>query len=410
MPSSILSDMDGMATYQQLRLEPLSRDLFNNRITTVEDLRNILKDSSFIAIDTEHTPVTSEKDRILHQVGLACIQTLGQENTPRTNDASLSTSHPYLQQFYTKSQIRALTLNIESSKEEQDAIFRLRGGKNMPARRPRRFGRERQVKLEDLEETIIDFIQSCNTKTSLVLIGFEMAAEWTYLFRNFPGAMPFFSAWVDVRDIAKDITPLGVIPGLMPLLQIFGYHWKDLKPARENPNDGISDNAGVDAVASCALADALLRSKNHEKLRFRQQCGTIARIFTRKKGLQSPPDVWDRFSATIRTSGPLPCMINSEMKLARQFFDYSPQFSGIISNEMAYLTFRSQEQLEQFISATHGLVLDTGETLSVQVYYQEDDVTEVRKIEQNEKRDLRERKRLGSTPSEVIELTGFFPE
>ena len=63
-----------------------------------------------------------------------------------------------------------------------------------------------------------------------------MAAEWTYLFENFPQAIPFFSAWMDIRDIAKDLTSsVGVIPGLTSLLQIFGYHWKDLQPSRKIP-------------------------------------------------------------------------------------------------------------------------------------------------------------------------------
>lgn len=95
----------------------------------------------------------------------------------------------------------------------------------MPTRRRHRFGREQQVDLENLEETVIEFIQSCEGKGSLVLMGFEMAAEWTYLSRNFSRAVPFFSAWVDLRDIGKDISSsVGVIPGLVSLLKIFGYY------------------------------------------------------------------------------------------------------------------------------------------------------------------------------------------
>lgn len=103
----------------------------------------------------------------------------------------------------------------------------------MPARRSHRFGLEQQVDLNNLETAITDFAQSCNKKVKLVLIGFEMAAEWEYLFSLFPRAMPLFSAWVDLRDIANDIaSSVGVIPGLGPLLQHFGYHWKDIKPGR----------------------------------------------------------------------------------------------------------------------------------------------------------------------------------
>lgn len=140
----------------------------------------------------------------------------------------------------------------------------------MPARRSHRFGQQQWVNLENLEAAIVDFIQSCpRKKINLVLVGFEMAAEWTYLYTVFPRAMPFFSAWMDLRDIAQDITSsVGVIPGLVSLLQTVGYHWKDVQPGRGNCNGGNADNAGDDAIATCALVTALLSSKNQEKLRF----------------------------------------------------------------------------------------------------------------------------------------------
>ncbi|OAQ59962.1 hypothetical protein VFPPC_10053 [Pochonia chlamydosporia 170] len=211
-------------TYKQLQWEPSSRDLFNNRITTIKSLRNALPDSTFLAIDTEHVAITNEKDRILHQVGLAHLPTL--QDSSQTD----TTNQPSLQNFCTTNQIQALTLNINIPKEELDTFICLRGGKNMPARRSHRFGQQQQVNLENLEAAIVDFIQGCpRKKTNLVLIGFEMAAEWTYLYKAFPRAMPFFSAWMDLRDIVQDITSsVGVIPGLVSLLQTVGYHWKDV--------------------------------------------------------------------------------------------------------------------------------------------------------------------------------------
>ncbi|EHK25313.1 uncharacterized protein TRIVIDRAFT_62005 [Trichoderma virens Gv29-8] len=240
-----MENSNGMAAYEQLQGEPVSSELFHNRITTMQGLLNALEDSAFIEIDTEHIPICK-----------ICLQEL--------------TSHIF---------------NINLVKEKQDEIIRLRGKGGVPTRRRHRFGREQQVDLENLEGAIVDFIQGCDSKANLVLIGFEMAAEWTYLSRNFPQAIPFFSAWVDLRDIAKDVTSsVGIIPGLVSLLKIFGYHWKDLQPGRKNLTDGIADNAGDDAVATCALANALLDSGNQEKLKFRRECGRIARISTKKKG------------------------------------------------------------------------------------------------------------------------------
>ena len=155
------------------------------------------------------------------------------------------------------------------------------------------------------------------------------------------------------------------------------------------------------------MAQALLASDNQKKLKFRQECGQIARIFTKKKGYQVPGH-HDRFIATIRAQGPLPSTISAGMKLARQFFDYPPQSAAIMSEETAYLTFRSQDQLKQFITATHGLALPTGEILSVQDSSSENRATESENSGQKEKQGLRERKRLERNRSEVEDLGSLF--
>ncbi|KAL6786194.1 hypothetical protein J3E68DRAFT_421134 [Trichoderma sp. SZMC 28012] len=395
-----------MATYKQLQREPVTRELFNNRITTLQGLQNFLNNSAFVAIDTEHFSFTSEEDRILHQVGLAYVQNLTQD-LPRTSAPSHNTSRPYLPEFYANNEVRALTLNINLGKEKRDEItFKRQGG--LPVRRRHRFGREQLVDLRNLEGAIMDFIKSCNGKANLVLMGFEMAAEWTYLSRYFPQVIPFFSAWVDLRDIAKDITSsVGIIPGLVSLLKMFGYHWKDIQPGKKDLDDGLADNAGDDAVATCALANALLDLENQEKLKFRQECGKIAGISTKRNGFRSP-NIRDRFVATISADGPLPSTINSGMKVAGQFFNYSPQSTGIMSKETAYLTFKSQEQMNQFVTAVHGQSLPTGEILSVQGRVQEQKATAKENSEKKEKQELRKGKKLARAGSEVDDIGYLF--
>ncbi|WAO84544.1 Hypothetical protein NCS54_00176100 [Fusarium falciforme] len=266
---------NNIATYEHLQREPASRDLFSNRITRLQGLRNALKDSAFLVIDTEHVAITNEKDRILHQVGLAYFPAPAPDSTTSPN-----TDRPNLRDICAAKQLKGLTLNIKIDQGRQDGLVRTGGHLGMPVRRAHRFGQERQVDLEDLEAAILDFIQSCDKKANLVMIGFGMAAEWEY----FPQAMRFFSAWADLRDIAKDIAP----------------------PGRGDLGGGVADNAGDDAVATCALAGALLLPENQQKLRLRQECGRIAGIFTKKKGFQVPNSKEHPFTATIRSQGPLP--------------------------------------------------------------------------------------------------------
>lgn len=69
-----------MATYHQLQRDLATKALFNNRVTTLEELGRTTEDktTAFLALDTEHVVVVNPhcNDRILHQVGLA-FQKLG---------------------------------------------------------------------------------------------------------------------------------------------------------------------------------------------------------------------------------------------------------------------------------------------------------------------------------------------
>ncbi|KAI0438067.1 hypothetical protein F4803DRAFT_565578 [Xylaria telfairii] len=334
-----------MATYQQLQRDPVSSILFNNRITTMEGLQRTLKDHAFIALDTEHVPIESPKNRILHQVGLAYLPTMA----PYVD----APGQPRLDNFINRSQSQSLALNINISDQTREDLVRYRGG--IPNRRPSRFGHERQVNLDDLESAVIGFIQSYKS-TKLVLIGFEMPAEWNYLLRNFPKAIPYFSFWMDLRDIAKDITgAIGVIPGRVSVLKTLGYSWKDIKGSSKH---GAAHNAANDAISVLTMTSSFLNPENQEKLRFRQKCSQIARHTYNENRIT--------FGAAIQSQeGLLPNTIDSSMKLARFFFDFMPTSTGLKSTEIAFITFENESHLNQFIQENNQRLLPTGEILSV---------------------------------------------
>ncbi|KFA77410.1 hypothetical protein S40288_03114 [Stachybotrys chartarum IBT 40288] len=400
-----------MTTYKKLQSDPYSRALFSNRITTMQGLKNALEDSSstLISLDTEHFAVTGERDRILHQVGLAYLKiVLPDKLTPQE---PLISSRPCLQEFYIKNEVQALTLNIELRTEEQDYVISQRG--RAPLRRPHRFGLEQRVDIQDVEEAIINFIDNVSsTHTRLILTGFEMAAEWAYLSQYFPKIIPYFSLWVDIRDIAKDITSAGVIPGLTSLLQICGYHWKDIKSRSQGKSPpGAADNAGDDAISTLAAAHALLDSRIQEKLRFRQKCSQIARIHTTKKGNQS--DIQHHllpFTATIQSShgSTLPPAIDSGMKLARRFFDFDPSSAGILSRQMAYIAFGNTNQLDQFIKQVDGIKLSPDVILSVRPLQNHTQKSLTVEAEKLGKQESREKKRLETSEDGLEDLDGLF--
>lgn len=396
-----------MVSYEQLQRHPVSSGLFNSRITTMDGLRNLQnQDTAFIALDTEHFAVSRQSDRLLDQVGLAFMK-------PLVERPSAQLACTRLQEFHTLSQAHVLTLNIDM-KKRRDNIIQIRGG--IPARRPSRFGQEQQIQAEDLEAAIITFIQGCPSSKALVLMGFGMAAEWEYLFQDFPRVIPYLSAWVDLRDVGSDVAPLSVLPTLTGILKVFGYSWKSLKPGRQDGmRTGVADNASDDAMATLALAQALLEPENQQKLRFRQACSQIARFD--KKGHRTPNLMRSPFTATVESRDKmLPQSVNSGIKLAREFFDFAPSCTGTISTELAYLTFTSQIDLDRFIQHADGHVLSTGDILSAEQLKPSDsrdseDGIAKEASQQREKRELRQQKRIeGSAQDHQGDLGDIFPD
>ncbi|KAI1017569.1 hypothetical protein LB504_003964 [Fusarium proliferatum] len=317
-----------MVRYQQLERDPATRDLFKKRITTLKGFRQIFESSYLLALDTEHVPITSERDRVLHQVGLAFTKTLTSRHPACPGrEPGLLKPRRRLRYFFEDNNMEGLTLNVNTSKELGDDVLRVGGFRGMPVRRSHRFGEQKTVDIEDLEPFIVKFLQGLPKDKHLVLIGFGMEAEWTYLSTNFPAVIPFFSAWIDLRDIVVDTasSPSVCSPSLFTLIKLFGYFWQDVKPGRAS-----ADNAGDDVVTILALAHALLDEKNHETLRFEHECFRISR----SGKIGSFYDASECFTATVRTEGKLPLRLSSRFKLARQFFDFHPMGTTLMSSEI----------------------------------------------------------------------------
>lgn len=138
-------------------------------------------------------------------------------------------------------------------------------------------------------------------------------------------------------------------------------------------------------------------------LRFEHACFRIARS-GRVRPFYDPAK---GFIATVRTEGQLPIKISSSIRLAQRFFDFHPVGTGLMSSEVGFATFRSQEELDYFISCVDGMVLRTGETLSAQRYIHVNPKTPEDEKLKEEKRILRRIKR-EADDEEVVELEDLF--
>ncbi|KAI9901000.1 hypothetical protein N3K66_005262 [Trichothecium roseum] len=343
-------------------------EVYDRKIKTVEELCHAIRDGcAFIALDMECAAIPSKMDPrkkhlTLYQADLAFLDT---NSDALKRDEELSNSKElHIADFYTENNVRSLTLDVGLDNETQTRILDYQG--RLPTRRADRFGEERSVSRKTLDHVMVDFIESCNpSKKKLILVGFGLAAEWGRLFTHCFRALACFSSWMDLRDIARGIAPTGIIQGQISLLLLCGYRWKDVKQGNHE-NTGIGNgtpvNVGNDAVSTLALMCSLLDPGIQEKLKARQECNEIAGPKNKYTHVSSIRHSF--VTAAIESkSDSLPAMLSSEAKLARYFYNFSPRAVGFLSHSIAYMTFRSRQQLSVFIESANGLLLPTGETL-----------------------------------------------
>lgn len=331
----------------------------NLKIETVEELWNAIRNGcAFMALDMECAAVPSKifrdiKDLILYQADLAFLDTVN--DAPQRNEALSNSKELHIADFYTENNVRSLTFDVGLDNETQTRILDYQG--RLPTRRADRFGEESSGSRETFDHVMVDFIKSCNpNKKKLILVGFGLATEWDRLFTCCFRALACFSSWMDLRDIARGIAPTGIIQGQISLLQLCGYRWKDVKKGKhENTGtgNGTPINVGNDAVSALALMCSLLDPGIQEKLKARQESNEIAGPRNKYTHISSIRHSFVT-AALESKSDSLPETLSTEAKLGRLFFTFSPRSVGFLSHSIAYLTFRSREQLSVFIEAANG--------------------------------------------------------
>lgn len=351
-----------MTTWQEFAQYRASKQPFLKRITTLEGFYNACTDSSFLAISIKDVKKTSDSDRVLAQVGLAYLPSL----EPGEHLECSSANMPSLVQFYNHKGVKALTLNVRIPKDEMRQIL---ANGEMPVRRNVRFGQHQDGVLpEYLDASISGFLDGClHTKDRrLVCVGFDEKA-WTYMRDYFPGALYYFSAYMDLRDIARDATPYtGHIPSLKKCLELFHFNGELTRIEKVGEK---ADNAGEHAVGVCAFATILLSEENQETFKYRIECATMARHWEDKRVRRRFP-VEARFLVSVCTAAreALPYELNSSWKIAKNFHSWYPKYAVRASRTEAYVQFHNKPDMEMFIRDVDGSVYPSGETLSVMTY------------------------------------------
>ncbi|KAJ4009617.1 hypothetical protein NW752_009205 [Fusarium irregulare] len=354
-----------MTTWQEFAQHRASKQPFLKRITTLEGFHNACTDSAFLAISIKDVKKTSDCDRVLAQVGLAYLPSL----EPGEHLECSSANMPSLVQFYNHKRVKALTLNVRIPEDEMRQVL---ANGEMPVRRNVRFGQHQDGAFaEYLDASISGFLDGClhtahKKDRKLVCVGFDGKA-WTYMRDYFPNALYYFSAYMDLRDIAREATPYtGHIPSLKKCLQLF--HFKGELTGTEKVGEK-TDNAGENAVAVCAFATILLSEENQEMFKYRMECATMARHWTNKR-VRRRFAAEARFLVSVCTAAreALPYELKTSWRIAQNFHAWNPKYAVRASRTEAYAQFHNKPDMEMFIRDTNGAVYPSGEILSVKTY------------------------------------------
>ncbi|KAJ4139774.1 hypothetical protein NW768_001118 [Fusarium equiseti] len=349
-----------MTTWQDFAQSRAPKNTFLKRITTLEGFSNACTDSSFLAIRIKDIKKTSDSDCVLLQVGLAYLPSLEPGEFLDCSSANM----PSLIQFYNKKSVRAWTINVLIRQDEKDQILALR---DIPVRRNVRLGTQLAIHPDLLGDAVTSFLLNQgyfhDNKRNLVCVSFNPKG-WKYMRDYFPAVMSRFSAYMDLRDIARDAAPdSGPIPGLKSCIELFNF---DGELQQTEKAGRKADNAGEHAVAVCAFANILLSSENQRTFKYKLECGLMAQCWE-SEDIRMNFSADARYFVSVRTEAreALPFALESSWRIAQEFHGWNPKYAVKASYAEAYLQFHNESDVQDFIQDVNGKVYPTGETLSV---------------------------------------------
>jgi len=348
-----------MTSWEEFARLRASKELFLRRIYKLGDFYHACENSSFLAVCIKDVEKSCKSDRVLLQVGLAYLPSLEPDEVSRCGFANMST----LIQFHSKKKVQALTLNVHVPQDELDHILTLH---DVPVRRNLRFGQQQMIFPEMLNAAVAGFLDRClhNNTRNLIMIGYG-SSGWRSMRDYFPEAMPYFSTYMDIRDLLRDAAPnSGSIPQMTHCLELFGF---DGELQHEEKFGTKADNAGEHAVAVCALAHLLLSPENQQRFEYRLECGLMARRWERTEARKVfTSDAQFMLSVRTKAREALPYALNSSWKMAKEFYKFSPKFAVRMSHIEGYVQFHNETDMQQFIDDVNGRVYPTGEMLDIQ--------------------------------------------
>lgn len=340
-------------------------NLWCNNLADLASTKDLAPNTIFVAIDTE--PWLSEDARNIdnrqaREIGLAVL-------LPATDAEKRSPEPPRsLEEAVERFSISASSIRIRGRQRRSIRIERVCNAFPEPII---------NVEPEDVEATVVNIltkaqgssIASQGSPRSLILVGFDLFAEFRVLSDQYPRVLACFTSWVDVQELAIADASLQGPPSLRTTL--VGYGYEACWPTTQARSDG--HNAGNDAVRTiCVLIILLYFEPPGEALRatFTKHVAGLSK----QKQLRlcdqfnvKPADVFDRNFPRPRHKYPfqvkvkLPVTSSSEAPTSLELCEYFLQFkpvavgTGRRRDLGGGICLASLEEMNAFIEKVHGM-------------------------------------------------------
>src|SRR5437879_2303375 len=138
----------------------------------------------------------------------------------RRNWHRLYTSHPLPSMEIDMSRTLA---SILAQYGIQSRCLRVSGRKRAEASREVfEFGQVQSVKPEEVEQAMLDILDTFKAKSEVILIGFSLGFELRAISTLYPRLNEYFSSWVDLQELAGIVSG-GRYPGMRDTLIALGF-------------------------------------------------------------------------------------------------------------------------------------------------------------------------------------------
>ncbi|KAK9787337.1 putative Exonuclease domain-containing protein [Seiridium cardinale] len=295
---------------------------------------------TFVAIDFEGLIAKDERIGIT-EIGIAVLSPPVSDS--RISEEDLKSQGQTPQAFLAQNAIESHWIKIkgrERRERSQDRYY---------------FGQAEETEAEQCETAIVSLLQAIRQRfrSPLVLIGFDLVFEFKTIVSHLSQITQYFSSWVDLREIAAEISNANS-PGMKDTLLAFELFRPDLAVRGKNDH-----NAGNDAIRQLAVLVNLLNLRKGGRLHFDHHGDRVEdRDALQKFWNQTRPRPKELypFTARIRIQGKdLISLVPNCPRLFSLFSDYQPTAVGMTRfGKYGWVCLPSLDELNRFITGIHG--------------------------------------------------------